>query len=162
MSWSDVGNTVCPVARSLAVVGDRWTVLILRELFLGSRRFDEFQAQTGMSSHLLSVRLKRLQEDGIIGRRQYSQRPVRYEYRLTDKGLDFYPLLLSLKNWGEKWSGLKEKSQPAVVIVHKKCGHETGLKLNCPSCGEALGPKDASVTLGKRFSSERQARRRNR
>lgn len=115
-----------------------------------------------MSSHLLSVRLKRLQEDGIIGRRQYSQRPVRYEYRLTDKGLDFYPLLLSLKNWGEKWSGLKEKSQPAVVIVHKKCGHETGLKLNCPSCGEALGPKDASVTLGKRFSSERQARRRNR
>ena len=96
MGWQDVGASLCPVARALAVVGDRWTVLIVRELFLGTRRFEDFQAQTGMSSHLLSTRLKRLESDGIVRRTPYSERPPRYEYRLTPKGLDLYPLLLSL------------------------------------------------------------------
>jgi DNA-binding HxlR family transcriptional regulator len=102
MAWAEIGNSICPIARALAVVGDRWTVLILRELFLGAKRFEEFQVQTGMSSHLLSTRLKRLERDGVIARRPYSQRPARHEYRFTDKGLDLYPLLLSLKNFGEK------------------------------------------------------------
>lgn len=158
MGWDEVGNTVCPIARSLAVVGDRWTGLILRELFLGTRRFEEFQAQTGMSSHLLSTRLKRLEGDGIITRRPYSNRPVRHEYRLTDKGLDLYPLLLSLKSWGEKWGAFKQGAEPALVIVHRQCGQETGLKLSCPSCGEPFGPKDTAVALGNRFAAERRAR----
>jgi len=159
MGWDDVGNTVCPIARALAVVGDRWTVLILRELFLGATRFDDFQAQTGMSSHLLSARLKRLEEDGVIARRLYSERPPRHEYRLTDKGLDLYPLLLSLKSWGEKWGGFEQGAEPALVIVHRQCGHETGLKLSCPSCGEPFGPRDARVALGDDFAAERKARR---
>ncbi len=158
MGWDEVGNTVCPIARSLAVVGDRWTGLILRELFLGTRRFEEFQAQTGMSSHLLSTRLKRLEGDGIITRRPYSDRPVRHEYRLTGKGLDLYPLLLSLKAWGEKWGAFKPGAEPALVIVHRQCGQETGLKLSCPSCGERFGPKDTAVALGNRFAAERRAR----
>lgn len=91
MGWSEVGETVCPIARTLAVVGDRWTVLILRELFLGVKRFEEFQAQTGMSSHLLSTRLKRLEADGIVVRHLYSDRPPRHEYRLTSKGLISIP-----------------------------------------------------------------------
>lgn len=159
MGWSEIGDTVCPIARSLAVVGDRWTVLILRELFLGVKRFEEFQAQTGMSSHLLSTRLKRLEADGIVARRPYSDRPPRHEYRLTSKGLDLYPLLLSLKAWGEKWGGLEPNAAPALVITHRHCGHETGLKLVCPSCAEPYGPKDATVTIGERFEAERQARR---
>lgn len=159
MGWSEVGDTVCPVARALAVVGDRWTVLILRELFLGVRRFEEFQAQTGMSSHLLSTRLKRLEGDGIVARHRYSDRPPRHEYRLTDKGLDLYPLLLSLKSWGEKWGGFKAEDEPALVITHRQCGHETGLKLICPSCDEPFGPRDTAVTLGSNFKAERQARR---
>lgn len=158
MSWNEVGNTVCPIARSLAVVGDRWTGLILRELFLGAKRFEEFQAQTGMSPHLLSTRLKRLERDGVIARRPYHDRPIRHEYRLTDKGLDLYPLLLSLKSWSEKWGGFEQGAEPALVIVHRQCGRETGLKLNCPSCGEPFGPKDAIVTLGNGFAMERRAR----
>lgn len=158
MSWADVGDTVCPIARSLAVMGDRWTVLILRELFLGVKRFEEFQAQTGMSSHLLSTRLKRLESDGIVARHKYNDRPPRHEYRLTSKGLDFYPLLLSLKTWGEKWGGFEPEAEPALVIVHRKCGQETGLKLVCPACDEPFGPRDAVVTLGKDFEAERQAR----
>lgn len=159
MSWADVGNTVCPIARALAVVGDRWTVLILRELFLGVRRFEEFQVQMGVSSHLLSTRLRRLEADGIVVRRQYSERPARHEYRLTDKGLDLYPLLLSLKSWGEKWGGFRQGSEPALVIAHRQCGQETSLKLSCSSCGEPFGPKDAIVTLGHNFAAERQTRR---
>ncbi|CAM5781334.1 winged helix-turn-helix transcriptional regulator [Ottowia pentelensis] len=159
MGWSEVGDTVCPIARALAVVGDRWTVLILRELFLGVKRFEEFQLQTGMSSHLLSTRLKRLDAEGIVARRPYSERPVRHEYRLTDKGLDFYPLLLSLKAWGEKWGGRASKARPALSIVHRHCGHPAQIRLTCPSCEEPFGPKDVSVTLGHAFEAERQARR---
>ncbi|WP_322046039.1 helix-turn-helix domain-containing protein [Paraburkholderia sp. J67] len=159
MAWSDVGDTICPIARSLAVVGDRWTLLILRELFLGVKRFEEFQTQTGMSSHLLSTRLKRLESDGVIARRAYSERPPRFEYRLTTKGLDFYPLLLSLKSWGEKWGNFESEDEPALVITHRQCGHETGLKLVCPACDEPFGPKDATVTIGEEFRLEREARR---
>ena len=159
MAWDGVGNTVCPSARALAVVGDRWTMLILRELFLGVKRFDEFQVQTGMSSHLLSTRLKRLEGDGIISRRPYSKRPKRHEYRLTDKGLDFYPLLLALKSWGEKWGGLKPATPSALVVTHRQCGHTTGFSLRCTSCDEPFGARDAVVTLGADFAAERQARR---
>lgn len=159
MAWAEIGNSVCPIARALAVVGDRWTMLILRELFLGTRRFEEFQLQSGMSPHLLSTRLKRLEADGVVSRRLYSERPARHEYRLTHKGLDLYPLLLGLKSWGEKWGDFEEAAEPALVITHRQCGHETGLKLSCPECGEPFGPKDALVTLGKNFTAERAARR---
>lgn len=162
MSWAEVGDTVCPIARSLAVVGDRWTVLILRELFLGVKRFEEFQAQTAMSSHLLSTRLKRLEGDGIVSRHLYCERPPRYEYRLTSKGLDLYPLLLILKSWGEKWGGLEPEAEPALVITHRQCGHASGLKLVCPACDEPFGPRDATVALGPEFDAERKARREGR
>ncbi|MCA0200182.1 MAG: helix-turn-helix transcriptional regulator [Proteobacteria bacterium] len=161
MGWAKVAETVCPSARTLAVVGDRWTMLILRELFLGVKRFEEFQVQTGMSSNLLSTRLKRLEADGIIARRLYSKRPARHEYRLTEKGLDLYPLMLSLKAWGEKWGGLKRGAAPALSIVHKTCGHETGFQLRCGSCDAPFGAKDAVVTIGPAFAAERQKRRKS-
>lgn len=159
MGWSAVGDTVCPIARSLGVVDERWTILILHELFLGVKRFEEFQAQTGISPHLLSIRLKRLEADGVVARHRYSKRPPRYEYRLTSKGLDLYPLKLSLKSWGEQWGGFQPGDESALVIEHRQCGHDTGRKLVCPSCDEPFGPRDAMVTLGKNFMAGRQARR---
>jgi DNA-binding HxlR family transcriptional regulator len=159
MSWSEVADTNCSVARTLAVVGDRWTILILREMFLGTRRFDDLQAQTGMSPHLLSTRLKRLEQDAIIARHPYQERPVRHEYRLTEQGLDLYPVLLALKGWGEKWGGFAPDAEPALTIAHRGCGHAVGIAPRCAGCGETIGARDAVVALGDAFAAERRARR---
>jgi DNA-binding HxlR family transcriptional regulator len=159
MAWDDIGESVCPIARSLAVFGDRWTMLIVRELFLGTRRFDAFQAQTGMSSHLLSARLKRLEKDGIIERRLYQTRPRRYEYRLTTKGKDLHGIVVALRAWGLRWCGLDPADEPAVKLVHTTCGGEVGSALICRDCGEALHPRNVTATLGAAFAAEREARR---
>lgn len=97
------------------MVGDRWTLLILRELFIGVPRFEDIQAQTGMSSHLLSARLRRLETDRILTRRPYSKRPVRYEYRLTDKGLDLYPVILGLKAWERNGAHSKPRTSSPLA-----------------------------------------------
>jgi DNA-binding HxlR family transcriptional regulator len=90
------------VARALSVIGDRWTLLIVRDCFLGKSRFEEFQKSLGLTRHLLSDRLKRLVEVGVLERNPYSEKPLRYDYRLTDKGRDFAPALVGLKDWGKK------------------------------------------------------------
>lgn len=159
MSWDDIGESVCPIARSLAVLGDRWTMLIIRELFLGTRRFDAFQAQTGMSSHLLSVRLKRLEADGIIERRLYQDRPRRYEYRLTAKGKDLHGVVLALRAWGLRWCGLDGDAGPAVRLIHTSCGGEVGSARICRHCGETINPRDIRAEFSDAFASEREARR---
>jgi DNA-binding HxlR family transcriptional regulator len=134
-------------------------LLILRELFVGSPRFEEMQAQTGVSSHLLSTRLRRLETDGILTRKRYSKRPIRYEYRLTAKGLDLFPVLLAPKAWGEKWSGFRPAEERSTTIVHTGCGHETGLELLCPSCKKPFGARDVEARFGARFTVERTRRR---
>jgi DNA-binding HxlR family transcriptional regulator len=159
MSWDEIGESVCPIARSLAVLGDRWTMLIIRELFLGTRRFDAFQAQTGMSSHLLSVRLKRLEGDGIIERRLYQDRPRRYEYRLTAKGKDLHGVVLALRAWGLRWCGFDRDAEPAVRLIHTTCGGEVGSAPICRHCGETLKPQDIRVAFSDAFAAEREARR---
>lgn len=158
MGWDDIGESVCPIARSLAVLGDRWTMLIVRELFLGTRRFDAFQEQTGMSSHLLSARLKRLEGEGIVERRAYQVRPSRYEYRLTEKGKDLHGVVLALRAWGLRWCGLGA-DEPAVRLIHRTCGQEVGLSPICPHCREPLQPRDIKVALSDAFAKEREAKR---
>src|SRR6516162_7111691 len=96
-------QTLCPVARAEAVVGDRWTVLILRELFMRSHRFEEIQAQTGATPQMAAARLKSLETNGLVKRRIYNKRPRRHEYHLTEKGEAFYPVLQALRAWGEIW-----------------------------------------------------------
>ena len=103
MKWDSLDESVCPIAKALAVVGDRWTLLLMRDLASKVNRFDELQASTGMSTHLLSVRLKRLEADGVIEKRAYCQKPLRCEYHLTAKGEDLAPVLSQLKAWGKKW-----------------------------------------------------------
>lgn len=158
MGWDEIANSVCPIARSLAVLGDRWTMLLIREFFLGTRRFDALQAQTGMSSHLLASRLKRLERAGIIERRQYQARPPRYEYRLTPKGLDLHGVVLALRAWGMRWSGLDPDGEPAVALIHKTCGSAISDLTFHHDCGQVLLPQDIQTTFGDAFRAERLAR----
>jgi len=153
-SWTDVGNTVCPIARSLAEVGDRWTMLILRELFMDNNRFEEIQAQTEASSQMLAMRLKRLEADGLVARHPYSKRPLRHEYRLTEKGRAFYPVILALRSWGETWCKADHEGI-AVRLTHRKCGHDIGLQAACPSCGETVERQDLDAELSPSFAEER-------
>ena len=102
MSWDATSESVCDIARGLSVFGDRWTLLIMREISMGVRRFEDIQAQTGMSSNLLAMRLKRLEEAGIVERRFYEQHPPRAEYVLTDIGEELRPVLKALFEWGER------------------------------------------------------------
>lgn len=117
-------ETVCPIARSLSVVGGKWTLLIFRELCMGSHRFDEIQAQTGISSHLLSTRLKSLEQHGLIERKAYCARPPRYEYVVTPKGKELEGILLLLRSWGTKWLTRPEESEPAIFLKHKSTGKD--------------------------------------
>lgn len=102
MKWSELNDNWCPVARTLSLVGDRWTLLILRDCFLGKTRFEEFAASGGMTRHILSDRLKRLVEADILVRQAYSTAPKRYDYVLTEKGEELRPALSVIKEWGKK------------------------------------------------------------
>lgn len=146
MRWDDIDRQVCSVARALSVVGERWTLLILRDAFLGTRRFDQFQSSLGITRHRLSERLGKLVEQGVLKRVLYSDRPVRYEYRLTRKGLALYPVLMTLGRWGDEWM---ERGEGAPVdYVHNACGETTQPVLTCSHCGEALRPEGVSPRVG--------------
>ena len=110
--WDDLAADWCPVARAMSVIGDRWTLLIVRDCFLGKSRFEQFQTSLGITRHLLSDRLKRLVAQGVLEKNPYQSRPVRYDYRLTDKGRDFAPALVGLKDWGKRHMPIR-KPAPA-------------------------------------------------
>lgn len=151
------GQTLCPVARAETVVGDRWTVLILRELFMRNHRFEEIQAQTGATPQMVAARLKALEAEGLVERRPYSTRPLRHDYHLTEKGEAFYPVLLALRAWGETWLKSPEEGR-AVQYTHRSCGKPAGLGPVCESCGLPLRREDLTVELSPAYREERQAR----
>jgi DNA-binding HxlR family transcriptional regulator len=146
MRWDEIDRQVCSVARALSVVGERWTLLILRDAFFGTRRFDQFQASLGITRHRLSERLNKLVEQGVLTRVPYCERPPRYEYRLTRKGLALYPVLMTLGRWGDEWMDRGEGAP--VDYVHNGCGHRTRPVLTCSECGEALRPKEVTPVVG--------------
>ncbi|MFZ5755441.1 MAG: winged helix-turn-helix transcriptional regulator [Pseudomonadota bacterium] len=146
MKWQDVGGLNCSAARTLSVVGDRWTMLIVRNAFLGTRRFDDFQSALGVTRHILADRLNRLVEAGVLKKVPYSDKPVRHEYRLTEKGRDLYPVLLALVRWGDTW--LDEGHGPPVEFHHKRCGRKATPVLACSECGERLDPRDVMPMPG--------------
>ena len=126
MKWNELASENCSLARSLAVLGDRWTLLILRDAFLRVRRFDDFQERLGIARRVLTERLSILVEHGVFTKVAYQERPMRYEYRLTKKGLGLYPVILSLVHWGdEHYAGRKG---PPVHHRHKTCGHRLDRK----------------------------------
>jgi len=154
MNRSDLPLQTCTIARAVAQVGDEWTLLIVRELFLGTRRFDSFLRLTGMSSHLLSQRLKKLEAQDVIRREPYSNRPPRHEYHLTEKGRGLWVVLIALKQWGDLW--LSGEDTP-VQIMHKACGNIVKPNMTCPDCGERMEAHDAEAQLSQPFELERQA-----
>ena len=135
----DYEGQTCSIARTLELVGERWTLLIVRDAFLGLRRFEEFQQSLGIARNVLTDRLNRLVEEGILRRTEYQQRPTRYEYRLTRKGVDLWPVLMSAMKWGDRH--LYEGEAP-VRVVHEGCGGELDERFHCTKCGAELGPGD--------------------
>ena len=136
MKWNHLAEEPCSLARAMAVVGDRWTLLILREAFLKVRRFEAFQTNLGIARRLLTERLTGLVDDGILERVPYPERPLRHEYRLTAKGLDLYPVLLSLVHWGDAY--YSDEAGPPVIHRHRHCGNDFRSVLCCSECGEPL------------------------
>ena len=129
----------CSIARTLRVLGDRWSALVIRESFLGTRRFDEFQRRLGIAPNILSQRLGRLVEVGVLARRVYQERPRRHEYRLTTRGLDVYPVPLAMLTWGDRWlSGGK----PRLVLSHRSCGRRFTARLTCARCDATVERDD--------------------
>jgi len=128
------------VERMLEQVGDAWTFLILREAFFGARRFDAFQKNLGAAPTIVADRLKKLVVNGVLERRAYSERPPRFEYRLTDKGMDLYPAIVMMMQWGDRW--LDSGAGPPLELVHKTCGARSRPKLVCDGCGGEIAARD--------------------
>lgn len=125
----------CSIARTLDMIGDRWSLLIIRDAVYGVRRFDDFQRDLGVARNILADRLEKLVEKGVLERRQYEERPPRFEYRLTEPGRDLVGVLLAMMRWGDRWTGTGD---PPVKIIHTTCGHQTEPNVACSECGEEL------------------------
>jgi DNA-binding HxlR family transcriptional regulator len=138
-------NQLCSIARTLEVIGDRWTLLVIRDAFLGLRRFEDFQKSLGVARNVLTDRLNRLVEEGILRRQLYQERPERYEYRLTRKGVELWPAMMTMMKWGDRY--LYPDEHPRLVL-HKDCGGEIDARLHCSKCGVELGPTDVYVGSG--------------
>lgn len=154
---SGADQTLCPVARAQALVGDRFTVVILRELFMGNGRFEQLQCQADVTPQMLATRLKKLETLGLLERRAYSTRPLRHEYVLTPMGLAFHPVLLALRAWGETWLKSGEE-KVAVRYVHNPCGADPGLGPTCQNCGEVMRRDDLTSTFDEAYAAERDKR----
>lgn len=135
----------CSVARALELVGERWTLLILRDAFGGVRRFEDFQRSLGIARNVLQARLERLRAEGILERRRYLERPKRFEYRLTDEGLDLWPVMVTLLKWGDRH---RAPDGPPTVLEHRDCGGETDAYLHCSRCGRRLTARDVRMVPG--------------
>jgi DNA-binding HxlR family transcriptional regulator len=131
----------CSIARALDIVGEKWALLAVREVFLGNRRFDDMVRRTGAPRDTLAARLRTLVAAGILERRRYSEHPARFEYHLTEAGRDLYPVIATLMRWGDKH--LAGEDGPPLVLEHH-CGHRLEARLVCESCGEAVDPRDTT------------------
>jgi DNA-binding HxlR family transcriptional regulator len=138
----DYPNQYCPIASTLEVVGERWTLLILRDIFLRIRRFDDLQRDLGIARNILQARLERLIEEGILVKRPYQQRPLRCEYRLTEKGADLGPVLVALLKWGDRY-GI-EGERP-MILQHKGCGGELDDRRRCTACGADVSATEVTA-----------------
>ena len=136
MGWRETRDAPCSIARALGVVGERWTLLILREIFQGSGRFDDLRGSLGISRNVLSQRLEALVGNGVLEKVLYQDRPVRFEYRLTEKGRDLYSVVVSMTRWGDRWMA-GDAGKP-VELVHIDCGKVMHPELGCPECGVTL------------------------
>jgi DNA-binding HxlR family transcriptional regulator len=151
-------NQQCSVAATLELVGERWTLLIVREVLLGVHRFSEMQSDLGIARNVLQARLERLVQAGILERRRYSEHPPRDGYHLTEKGLDLWPTIVSLMQWGDRH--LPQPCGPPVTLTHRGCGGEVDGHLTCAACGTRLGPRDVWAAPGEAAAPDHPLHRR--
>jgi DNA-binding HxlR family transcriptional regulator len=135
----------CSIAKSLELLGERWTLLIVREAFRGRRRFEEFAERLDIARNVLSTRLARFVDEGVLERVAYQQRPLRFEYRLTDKGRDLWPVIVSLLQFGDRHYA---PAGPPVLLRHRDCGGLLDDRRRCTRCGAELGPGDVRDEAG--------------
>lgn len=141
-------NEHCAIARSLSVLGERWMFVVLRQAFMGARRFEDYQQGTGIARNILTDRLNGLCEEGILERRPYAEHPGRtlYQYRLSEKGLELYPILLTLMKWGNQYGGFE--NGPPVRLIDRTCGKETVPEFVCSQCGGEIDPREMTPVDG--------------
>ena len=141
----DYAGQNCSIAATLELIGERWTLLIIRDAFLGIRRFDDFQARLGIARNVLQARLERLIEQGLLRRVQYHERPPRFEYRLTAKGVELWPVLVALMKWGDKHAA---PNGPPRLTLHRGCGGEIDDHLTCSKCGARVTAREVEARPG--------------
>lgn len=136
MRWDELSDEKCPIARGIAAIGDRWTILILRDCFIGISRFDQFQERLGISRTILADRLATLVTAGLLEKVVYNEKPLRFEYRLTPRGRDVYPILMAVGHFGDLHFG--RASGPPYEFRHRTCGHVFTPTCACSHCGGAI------------------------
>jgi DNA-binding HxlR family transcriptional regulator len=146
MRLTSLSELNCSIAKTLDVVGEWWTLLILRDAYRGIRRFDEFQASLGLARSVLTARLHKLTDEGILERHQYCDHPARYEYQPTDKGRALFPVIAALMQWGDTW--MPGPAGPPTVLVHDTCGHVMHPILTCPHCRGDVTPANTHSEPG--------------
>ena len=135
----------CSIAKSLELIGERWTMLIVREVFLGNRRFDEIAARLNIARNVLTARLTWLVDEGVLTKVRYQERPERFEYRFTEKGIDLWPVIVSLLQFGDRYYA---PDGPPVVLTHKHCGGQVDEHRICAKCGQRLTARDVTGESG--------------
>ena len=146
MQRTDFAQMPCSIARSLAVAGEPWSPLVIRDVFVGINRFDDLQRDLGISRKVLAERLRHLVEAGMLERRPYSERPPRHEYVLTRMGSEFMDVLMAMVAWGDRWTA--GDAGPPVLRRHRGCGEVTRIELRCAQCGELVTSSDVEVEPG--------------
>jgi DNA-binding HxlR family transcriptional regulator len=149
MHKADLSVLPCSLARSLQIVGEWWTLLVLRDVCFGWNRFDQIQEHLGVARNILKARLDTLIEHDLVVRRRYQERPDRYEYLPTEKGREFAPIILAIVAWGDRWTA---PDGPPVLFTHTRCGHDTVATVVCSSCAEPLVHGDIDVRPGPGLS----------
>jgi DNA-binding HxlR family transcriptional regulator len=135
----------CSIAQCLEVVGEWWSMLILRDAFLGVTRFDQFQERLGISRNVLNQRLAHLVDAGVLVKIPYNDHPPRHDYRLTDKGRDLWPVVTTMRQWGDKHAA---PDGPPLQVTHKACGEISDAVLSCSACGAPIGARDVRAAPG--------------
>jgi DNA-binding HxlR family transcriptional regulator len=143
-------DQVCSLARALEVVGERWTLLIVRDALLGLRRFEEFLDSLGIARNVLSARLRHLVEYGVLERVRYQDRPARFEYRLTPRGVELATAVIALMQWGDRH--FAPPQGPPRLIDHTGCGAPVEAGLACPACARTVGAAELSARLNPEYS----------
>jgi len=146
MQRTDFAQMPCSIARSLALAGEPWSPLVMRDVFIGINRFDDLQRDLGISRKVLAERLNHLVDGGLLERRPYSERPPRHEYVLTRMGSEFVDVLMAMVAWGDRWTA--GDAGPPILYRHKSCGQITHVEPHCAACGETLHSADVDVEPG--------------